>query len=92
MAATTTVAGRITGTGFTSGNPVNIVDFIVKYHVASDAGLVGPAEGEVAVKADILQNDTQITQDIRAALAAYLNTQLTPNPALAANNVRGCNL
>ncbi len=86
----TSAVGFVASIGNNSGDPWNIVQVIVSFMVTSDESISGPWNGQTVIPVDMSQNDSQISLQIRGALADYLNTQFSPNPGLAANNVRGC--
>lgn len=90
MAGSSRIVGMVkTITGYT-GMPNTNAQFIVQYKCTGDVS--GQIEGEAVLEVDVTQNDTQITTDLRTALAAYVNPLVTPPQAYAANDVRGLNV
>ena len=85
------IIGRLSAPpSYSSGNPPEILDFTIDYYVTG--AVTGPIVGQVVLTADGNGNESQISADLRTALAAYLDPLIFPPQAFGANDVRGCNV
>lgn len=90
MAGNSRVIGRVKLITSSSSLLDTQAEFLVQYRCSGP--VTGQIEGEAILVIDITQNDTQITSDLRTALAAYVNPIVFPAQAYAASDVRGLNL
>lgn len=91
MAGVNKIIGYIAGPPVQStGQSLEIWEFKVCYFVTGS--VTGEYSGECQLAVDITQNETQIVNDLKVALAAYVEPRVFPAQGFAAVDVRGLNL
>jgi hypothetical protein len=84
------IIGKVVGISRSTETPEDEAEVIVNYMVTGMG--TGARTGEVLFQINMTQNETQINDDIRTALAAYVDPLVGPPQGFAAVDVRGCNL
>ena len=86
---TARIIGQIVNFGSSTGVDPGVIDVIVDWHV-TDFIPPEPGVGQTAFHVQTRQSEAQFTNDVRTALADYLNGVL--GTAFSINDVFGCNL
>lgn len=84
------IVGKVINITTSSNNGAGILDFECTYFLGTFRS--APMSGRVIVKADITQNDTQLTAALRQGIADYVNTSVTPNLTFTSSDVVGLNV
>lgn len=82
------VVGRVLSISSSTGNAPGVLDFVVTFYSSTLVNCI--SSGTIIAKCDITQNDTQLTNAIRQAIADYINS-ISSNNVTAADIV-GCNV
>jgi hypothetical protein len=90
MAGNSRIVATIWSLGGSGNMPDTNAEFIIQYRCTGP--VTGQINGEVVLQANATQNETQIKNDLSAALAAYLNPIVFPAQGYSASDVRGLNI
>lgn len=85
MAGNNRILAKINNFGISSGQPDNVVDFVLFYYCSG--GLTGSISGETTVQADATQAESLLNIALKTALAAYVDPIVFPTQGYTVSDV-----